>query len=48
MSADLLESARERAQVEDRSLSAVVRVAVRQYVAGEGQLVDAGPERPAA
>jgi hypothetical protein len=32
MPADLLESVRERAEVEDRSLSAVVRVAVRQYV----------------
>ncbi len=33
MPEDLLEVARERAELEDRSLSAVVRQAVRAYVA---------------
>ena len=33
MPSDLLEDARERAELEDRSLSAVVRQAVRLYVA---------------
>jgi metal-responsive CopG/Arc/MetJ family transcriptional regulator len=35
MPEDLLEDARLRAEAEDRSLSAVVRQAVRQYVAGD-------------
>jgi len=33
MPEDLLEDARLRAEAEDRSLSAVVRLAVRQYIA---------------
>jgi hypothetical protein len=38
---DLLEIARERAELEDRSLSAIVRLAVRQYVTDDRE-----PDQP--
>jgi hypothetical protein len=43
MPPDLLQSARERAEAEDRSLSATVRVALREYCRDAEQREDAEP-----